>query len=318
MTPKSSLHLQFAYYESAIAVEFLVERYGFNTLNSVLKDLAAGLPINLALDRHTDGLARIEEEFEQFARDRAQQLGPKVDWERHDLTSVLTTDDETAFADWLNDHPNSFFGLMRHADQLVEDKKWKAAQSPLKNLIELYPDYTGPDNSHEKLARVYRELNEPVKERSILEQYARIDAAALRVLLRLLELDQAAEDWPSVVRNAEQAINVNPLIPQPYRALAMASEKLSSIEPAISAYEALLVLAPDDPAEVHYRLARLLHERKDAAAKRHVLFALEEAPRFRAALKLLLAIRAAQLASTAEVDPGGSLKQTNRNINKLK
>ena len=52
----------------------------------------------------------------------------------------------------------------------------------------------------------------------------------------------------------------------------------------------MLKLDPENPADIHYRLARLLHETRDPAAKREVLLALEEAPRFRAALKLLLQI----------------------------
>jgi hypothetical protein len=50
------------------------------------------------------------------------------------------------------------------------------------------------------------------------------------------------------------------------------------------------LLDPPDPAEAHYRLARLLHQAGDPAAKRHVLQALEEAPRFREAHRLLLEI----------------------------
>ena len=56
---------------------------------------------------------------------------------------------------------------------------------------------------------------------------------------------------------------------------------------AISANRTLLRLDPPDPAETHYRLARLLHKRQDPEAKRQTLQALEEAPRFRDALKLL-------------------------------
>jgi hypothetical protein len=41
---------------------------------------------------------------------------------------------------------------------------------------------------------------------------------------------------------------------------------------------------------VHFRLARLLHEDRQPSAKRHVLLALEEAPRFRTAQRLLLEI----------------------------
>jgi len=51
-----------------------------------------------------------------------------------------------------------------------------------------------------------------------------------------------------------------------------------------------LQMEPDDPAEIHYRLAMLLHETNNPRAKEHVLQALETAPRYRDAQKLLLKI----------------------------
>jgi hypothetical protein len=50
----------------------------------------------------------------------------------------------------------------------------------------------------------------------------------------------------------------------------------------------LLQLDPPNPAEVHFKLARLLYRTGEPSARRHVLRALEEAPRYRAALGLLL------------------------------
>ena len=51
----------------------------------------------------------------------------------------------------------------------------------------------------------------------------------------------------------------------------------------------MLQLDPTDPAEVHYQLARNLNRQGDGgAARRHVLKALEEAPRYRDAHRLLL------------------------------
>jgi hypothetical protein len=49
-----------------------------------------------------------------------------------------------------------------------------------------------------------------------------------------------------------------------------------------------LKLDPPDAAGAHYQLARLLYRTGHPAAKRHLLQALEEAPRFREAHKLLL------------------------------
>jgi tetratricopeptide (TPR) repeat protein len=82
---------------------------------------------------------------------------------------------------------------------------------------------------------------------------------------------------------------VNPLVAAPHRFLAHAAEKLGRREEAIRAYKALLLFATTDAAETHFRLAQLLRDDGNrASAKRHALQALEEAPRFLAAHRLLL------------------------------
>jgi len=86
---------------------------------------------------------------------------------------------------------------------------------------------------------------------------------------------------------------VNPLLLQPYRHLARADEELGKASAAIRANETLLLLDPPDPADVHFHLAKLMRQTGDARAKRQVLQALEEAPRFRDAQRLLLEIERA-------------------------
>ena len=46
MAPKTPLHMQFAYFESNLAVEYLVQTYGLPSLKDVLKDLGDGVEIN--------------------------------------------------------------------------------------------------------------------------------------------------------------------------------------------------------------------------------------------------------------------------------
>jgi len=78
----------------------------------------------------------------------------------------------------------------------------------------------------------------------------------------------------------------------PHRGLGEAGAALGNNPLAITAYKKLLALDPPDPSETHFQLAKLLHARGDAEAeaKRNVLQALEEAPRFRDAQQLLLNI----------------------------
>jgi len=103
-------------------------------------------------------------------------------------------------------------------------------------------------------------------------------------------LAEADQDWAEVAENARRSLAVNPLRAAPHRFLARACEELGQADQAIRAYQILLRLDPLDPAEAHFRLGRLLYQRGDPDARRHVVQALEEAPRYREAHRLLLDI----------------------------
>ncbi len=138
-------------------------------------------------------------------------------------------------------------------------------------------------------AALSRKQSDPAGERKALEELAARDGSASPAYLRLLELEEAAGDWPAVTRDARRLLAVNPLIAAPYRRLAVASERLGDVDQALTAYRAVAMLDDSDPAEVHYRLARLLQKQgKRDEARREVLKSLEEAPRFLDAHRLLL------------------------------
>lgn len=294
LTPKSGLHLQFAYYESALVVEFIAQRFGLDALKNILRDLASGAEINAAIARHTAPMEQLEKNFAAFARERAEKLAPELDFKKLDITEAVKP-----APDLFNLHPKNFWVLTAQAKRAIADKKWEEAKAPLHKLIELYPGYTEEDNAYSLLALVCRELGDTEKEREALEQLAARSGDAWDAYLRLMELDESKGKWRGVRENAERFLAVNPLQPQPYRHLARASESLGRDDDAIAAYRTMLLLDPPDPAGVHFALARLLHKRGDEAARRHVLQALEEAPRFREAHRLLLEINRAKKAASA-------------------
>ena len=192
--------------------------------------------------------------------------------------------------EWIANHPTNYYALTEQAKMLLDQKKFQDAKAPLQKLIELYPAQKGADSAYAMLADVHHELGETNQERDVLVKLAAVDTDATDAFLRLMELFAAAKDWPAVVLNAERCLAVNPLVVQPHRYLARASEELGKAQPAIGAYQTVLLFDPPDPADVHFRLARLLRQAGDPAAKRQVLQALEEAPRFREAQRLLLDI----------------------------
>ena len=298
MSPPSGFHLQFAYYESALAVEFLTASFGQEAMRDVLNDLAAGLPINVALDRRCAALPKLEADFDAFLKKRAESLAPLADWDKPDEGELR---DPATLAAYLKEHPNSFYALMLQTQRLTRQGNYDEALAPLLKLKSLYPQFTDGGNPYEQLAAVYRKLEKPAEEKAILEEFAKLEADGVPANLRLSEFHTEAGEWSKLSLAAERLLAVDPLLKQAHQAAAVAAEKQNRTEEAIAALARLAVLEPDDPADVHFRLAMALHAQgRNAEARRQVLKALEEAPRYRAAHRLLLKIVGTTAAEVTE------------------
>ena len=80
--PQSPTHLQFAYFESSLVVQYLIDTYGLDILRRILVDLGVGMPINQSLERYTGSLDAFDAEFATYARGLAEQLAPEMDWNK--------------------------------------------------------------------------------------------------------------------------------------------------------------------------------------------------------------------------------------------
>jgi tetratricopeptide (TPR) repeat protein len=308
LSPKDPLHIQFAYFESSLVVEYLVKTFGFASLKAILVDLGNGVEINDAIAHHTEPLAKLEGDFAAFARAQTRNLAPGLDWNRPEgMARAEPAPASTNLLDRLLHYARrklsgpateplatrlqstNYWVLSGAVAELMEAKKWHEAKAPLGRLIRLYPNPTGGDSAYAMMAVVCRQLNETNAEHAALVKLAALDDTAIDAYLRLMEMDAAAQDWTGVIANARRFLAVNPLVPQPYRYLAQAGEALNRTATAVGAYRRLLRLDPADPVEVHFHLARLLRRQGHLQdAKRQVLEALEDAPRFRDAQRLLL------------------------------
>jgi tetratricopeptide (TPR) repeat protein len=211
LSPKTPMHLQFAYYESALAVEFLVQRSGLDSLQAILADLAKGEPINTAIAKHAGPLDKIETDFAAFARQRAETLAPGVDWEqppreqlgrgegvpplRAEVEDKAKMASPQSVAQWLDKHPNSFWALTAQADRLLADRQWEQAKAPLQKLIALYPKYADKDNAYQLLAAVHRNLNETTQEAEVLGTLAGLSSDAADAYQRLMEIGTEQKNW---------------------------------------------------------------------------------------------------------------------------
>jgi len=298
--------LQFAYFEASMVVEYVVNRFGIEALKGVLTDLGNDVLINEALARHAEPIDKLDADFAAWFKGLADQLAPKVNWE---APKLLPEDGSGPLAAWNKEHPNNFYGLVLEGEALLLERKFAEAKAPLNQAIDLFPGYAEIDGPRLLLAKAAQELKETKEERDVLAKFAVINADAVAPRLRLLELASADKDWKAVRSAAEQVLGVDPLTPLPYRYLAESAEALGDRATAINARRTLLLMDPLDKPEQHFRLAKLLYEDGKLPEARHeVDLSLEDAPRYREALGLLLDIAAKMdAAPPAATGPAGNV-----------
>ncbi|HEX5399445.1 MAG TPA: tetratricopeptide repeat protein, partial [Verrucomicrobiae bacterium] len=304
MAPSNALHLQFAYFESSLVVQFIVEQYGFDALKQILTDLGNGEEVYQSIARRTAPMPELEKNFAAYARAQANQLAPGVDLDK-------PPDDPSELQMWKLAHPRNYYLQTQDAVNDMDAKKWAEAEPLLKSLAERYHGESKADNPLWLLSVAQRHLDETNAELATLKQFATQESDFQDLYVRLVELTEAQKDWPTVTKYADRLLAINPLISLPHRALAEAGMATGNTNQAITSYRKLLLLDPPDPVDVHYQLARLLYASGDSQAedRRQVLEALEDAPRFQNGLQLLLKIDAQKLQPTGS--PATSNPQEN-------
>ena len=285
LQPKTPLHLQFAYYESSLVVEYWIEKYGIDVMRRLLEDLAIGMPASEALKRAPGSLELLDIEFRDYAMALAAKYGAGVDFERADPK------DKVEVEVWLTEHPDSYWGLRGKCQALISAKKWEEALVIAEKLQVILPDESSNEGVYAILASIHRGKENQAKERSALVELAERSSDCREALLRLIEIDEKRGDWSSLEKWCEQMQAINPIRSDLQQLRSLTYEKLGKAVKAAESLSASLELQPTDPANIHYRLAVSLQSLgRTELAKRQVLMALEESPRYRAALELLVKI----------------------------
>ncbi|GAB5559139.1 MAG: tetratricopeptide repeat protein [Synoicihabitans sp.] len=276
----------FAYYQSYLVVEYLIGTYGFEPLKNLLRDLASGREINDALAEYFAPMDELDEAFSDYATALAHQFAPDLDLSRNEETPGMVVQlipdlNIPGLSDKNLDESLARIG------NLMDAENWKDARELLESLIEEGTYFPGPENLHLLHARVCRELGDHVAEKESLLTIISHQADQLYAVVRLLDLAQDEENWAEVAQWSDAWLAIDPLGATPWRARLEAHLALNEPAVARAAGETLLRLDPPDRAAIHFELATLLEPTDAVAARRHVLQALEEAPRFREAYELL-------------------------------
>ena len=281
---ESKRPIQLAYYESSLAIEYLVRTYGFAVLPAMLDDLGRGLSMADTLQRHAAPAAELDSGYAAFVREQVAAYAPQVDF-----SPGLPPDADQSIVDaYLLEHPESYDALLQRAALQEVDGDQTARLQTLTELAALFAPSPPPPGLLAAIADTQSDLGRDADRLATLRRWTAIDATPLVAFRDLLVDAVARGSRDEAVSSAAAILAINPNLRQPYEVLAEAAIAEDRPDDAVASLQSLVTLGPADPAGLHLQIAILCHEvGRMADARRHTLLALEAAPRYRAAYDLL-------------------------------
>ncbi len=288
-----------SYFHASLVLEHIEREYGFDAILKMLKGYRQGMSTvevieqtlgvsPESLDEAVDAL--IDARFGATARGLAES-GPEAAGPPdvvlpegdHGVEALLARADAA---------PANFALQIRAGMALQEAGRSEEAADHFERAAEIAPEYGGADGPHRYLSLLHAQANRPEQARLSLRRHLERVPAAYDDWLRLAAMYSATEEPGKAGAALRSAIDVYPMLPEPHEGLAeaAAAQGLSDLE--VRERRAALAGGPPDRAGALYSLA-LAHFRAGDrdAARRRVLEALEIAPTFDSALRLLLDLR---------------------------
>ncbi len=263
--PEYPQQVMVSYMQAGLVCEFIDREFGFDKLAEMLvrfrrgDDTAKALQAVLGLP-----VATLDERFKTF-----------VDAEFRTVFAGLD--------DWKE--------ARKATNEAMAKTDWSAVIAPARRAIEIMPQDVEAGSPYVALARAYVETSQRDQALATLEDYWRrggYDPGALRALADRLHSQGRKADAVAVM----QSINyVAPFDYDQHSDMGDWLMELGRPAEALDEFNVALALNAPDRAGTHYRLAQAYNALKQPQdARRHLLAALEVAPGYRPAQRLLLEI----------------------------
>lgn len=254
-----------SYFQAGRVCSYIAKHWGYDKLLAMMRDFAALEPTGRVVEKE---LAISPEEFDKrfFAAVEAE-------------TKAVVD----GFDEWRK--------RVRHVAELAQAGKHDEVIREAPAVRDLYPDYIEAANPYEFLADAYIAKGDKPAAIAELERYAKAGGRSPGALKRLASLLEEAGRKQDAAVALERLIYIHPLDEELHRRLGDLWMALGDSSRAVREYRALTAMGPSDPAAAHFQLAQALtHAKRLEEAKDELLNALEVAPGYRPAQKLLLEI----------------------------
>ncbi len=252
-----------SYFQGGKICDFIAQRWGYGKLLAMIEDFK-----NL-----TPTVEVIQKEFNLKPEEFDKQF---LAW-LEDSTKVTVN----GFEEWKKQ--------LLEVSKAAKQKDWDKVIQLGTPIRDVYSDYVEAGSVYEFLSDAYLAKNDKAGAMKQLARYADVGGRDPVLLKKLSDLETEAGDKRAAARTLERLDWIYLKDEEAHRKLGQLDLDLKNYEGAVREWGAALAAGTVDPAGAHYERAVALNAlHRSAEAKDEVLSALEAAPDYKPAQKLLL------------------------------
>ena len=305
---RNNADLSFAYFQSYLVVDYIAQTYGFEKLVELIYQYGE---IKEDADRFRSVFELDIDDFDAGFRGWIDQRVKEINVYAHteDVPDEgdghghgIRENSSAILAELYNnaslkqhmrarieENSRDFQAYLQLGIVLFKEESFAEAKQYLETAHEMLPSYTGYPSPALVLAQIYeREGNQQSRLQwlEVLMENLQHDYGSAMVLAEAALEDS---DFEQAAYFLDRAIQVDPYRSEVHELKARYAEAVNDSAAAVTEYEVLMQLEISDPVEARTNLAQAyLNNGQASKAKQNLLYALEQAPSYERAQRLLL------------------------------
>ena len=305
---QNSADLGFAYFQAYLVVDFIADEYGFEKLVELVDQYAFIKEEEERFDEVFDqNLGQFDAAFRGWIDRRVAEINVYVHSEdlpdegdghghgvRENSSAILAelynnVSLKQHMRARIEENDRDFQAYLQLGIVLFKEESFFEAKQYLNQAYELLPSYTGYPSPPLVLSQIYEQEGNreaQLQQLELLLQNLQHDYASA-IILAEAALEES--NFERAEYYIDRAIQVDPYRTDVHQLKASYAETIGDSQLAVTEYEVLLKLEINDPAEAQTNLAQAyLNNGQTLQAKENILRALETAPSYQRAQRILL------------------------------